>query len=350
MYMTNLDSPCDLLGGTSTIYSGPQIIGYSQEEINHWRTHKISLSYFYIMVTRGVLPFSSYFLWTQKGQTRLPLARGSCYIIDYDLKSSFFTKHIITAAHVALPIRFPNCYGNADLFKGLGERHITSKVLLGAAKRDVPEAGDKQKGDSSQRAGRVVGDLNCNYKVDVFPTTNVAKLTLMQETSINQCPKYFQSLFEGLTPDLNPIELGEELFVAGYSMDEDSGAPNDGFLTMVPLSIHARSVAAIQTHDFGTVVVCSTDSSNEIPASISGGAVIRKKTGGVIGTVAARTVLESPSPISGSQRVMTEGRLVAHREPCVDISGFEALVSQVGPNGVAFTPIAEFYNKLRRLE
>eukprot|EP00744_Colponema_vietnamica_P025396 GILI01037314.1.p1 GENE.GILI01037314.1~~GILI01037314.1.p1 ORF type:complete len:292 (-),score=41.32 GILI01037314.1:56-931(-) len=291
------------------------------------------------MITRGVLPLSSYFLWTQKGQTRLPLARGSCYIIDYDLRASFYTKHIITAAHVALPVRFPNCYGNGDLFKGLGERHITAKILLGA-----PERQDEK------RPGRVVGDLNCNYKIDVFPTTDVAKLTLMQESSIAQCPEYYQHLFEGLKPDLTPIQPGEELIVAGYSMAEESGAPHDGFLAMRPVSYQAISVAAIQTNDFGTVVVCSTNSADEIPASISGGAVIRVKTGGVIGTVAARTALESPPPIDAAQRVAVEGRLAAHREPCVDISGFADLRAKVGPHGVAFTPINEFLNALRRLE
>ena len=347
-------------------------------------------------LVKGVLPFSSYFLWTQKGFTRLPLARGSCHVMAYDSKAAFFTRHIVTAAHVAMPIRFPQCFGNASLAMGLGERHITSKVILPSTARErdrviakaraaaaaasfggdeakiPPSLLEKIAADPAHRVGRAIGDLNTNYKVDIFPTTTVARQTFKQEGSIDLCPPHVSELFEGLLPDLTPIQPGDELLFVGYAMDEEAASPHDGFLTMRQLQISGTAVAAVEAQAFGTVIVCSTegdiganaaDSNNGgmlgavIPASIAGGAVLRKSTGRVVGTIAAKTAIETTEPLfpatdaATTSAVNADGQRVAFSDPCVDLTSFgPQLAEKVGSRGIAFTPINEYHNALRKFE
>lgn len=269
------------------------------------------------------LGFSSYILWAEKGMTNLPFVRGSAFLLEYRAKNAFYTRHIITAGHVAVPVRYKGLYGDTPAMQSLGERHVSSKLL-------VPGPAD--------RGHKVVYDLNVRFKVATFGQTDVAVCTFKNEAEYYAAPEELQPQLRPLKVDPSPLGKGEDLLLCGVDVLNDTNAPHDGFMSLVPTSMPCRTEAVVVSREYGTVLVVSTE--KELPLSMCGAAVIRPSTGGVVGVVCAKASRVPPPPVAG-------GRAQLYLDPWLDLSPFPAAVgTTTGSFSAAFVPLSEFYKKM----
>ncbi|EPY32334.1 hypothetical protein STCU_02863 [Strigomonas culicis] len=269
---------------------------------------------------------SSYFLWTQKGQTILPLVRGSGFLLRFKQQGTFYHYHVITAAHVSCPVRYRGLYGDSVGFKAIGERHVSARML-------TPHAETHQ----------VQHALDMEFRQHYMPNVDVAALRCRDEAQLDGLR---------LAPfevDEKPIEDGTELVYCGFDAIEERANPNDDGLTLREVRLDGTCKAAIVSLDYGTVLAGSIDSlsdderaqGKQMPLSLSGGPVLRKSTGKVVGVVAARIMKNAPprDPHAGT----------LYQDPYLDLSENVSL-HQRWPLDVAFVPIGEFYNSLCRSE
>lgn len=299
-----------------------------------------------IMSAFGV---SSYFLWTQKGQTVLPLVRGSGFLMAFRQLNAFYSYHVISAAHVSCPVRHKPIYGDSIGLKAIGERHISTRLLL-------PDA----------TTHKVAQSFDLNFRQSYLPNVDVASLRVTDEAALKTYVASTQSGASALSvvePDLEPIEEGTELVLCGVHTQEERANPNDDGLTMLPMRLAATCKAALLSLDYGTVLLASIDGQAEtastaaaaaaagaspqypvvppLPLSMCGGPVLRKSSGKCVGVIVAQVMRAAPP------RDVNAGAL--YQDPYLDISEHTALHSHL-PLDVAFVPIGEFYDPLGRCE
>ncbi|KAG5496126.1 hypothetical protein JKF63_02427 [Porcisia hertigi] len=296
---------------------------------------------------------SSYFLWTQKGQTVLPLVRGSGFLMAFEQLNTFYSYHIISAAHVTCPVRHRRVYGDTIGLKAIGERHISTRLL-------IPDT-------STHKVSR---SFDLEFRQQYMPNTDVASLRLSQEKQFKEVMQPSQgnstsseSSLQVINPDLDHIEEGDELILCGMQTEEERANPNDDGLKLTPTCLAATCKAALVSLDYGTVLLASIDgpaeetttssaSSNAtfasapvtvppLPLSMCGGPVLRRSSGKCVGVIVARVMRNAPprDPQSAS----------LYHDPYLDISEHIALHAH-WPLDVAFVPIGEFYGALRRSE
>lgn len=282
----------------------------------------------------SVVGVSSYFLWTQKGMTNLPLVRGSGFLVAFKQHNTFYHHHVLTAAHVSCPVRFKPLYGDTIGLRAIGERHVTTRLL-------VPDVA----------APRVKYSIPLVFKQEVLPNVDVATL---------RCTDERQLAGAGLTPlemDMDPIEEGTELVFCGCNATEERANPNDDGLTLTQRRLEGVCKAALVSLDYGTVLlasierdvssasgeatVVSGDLVSPLPLGMCGGPVLRKSSGKCVGVIAARVLKNAPP------RDPNAGAL--YQDPYLDVSENKSLHSQ-WPIDVAFVPIGEFYHAMRRSE
>lgn len=311
----------------------------------------------------SVFGVSSYFLWTQKGMTTLPLVRGSGFTIKADLVHSFYTRHVITAAHVACPVKYPAIYGNTNGLRAIGERHISTKVLLPNLE---PQQAATRNGKTRLPMTKTV-DLEFAQKR--FNNVDACSLRIKNESSV------LKELGDSLQPfevDITALQEGEELIFLGMKSTEDVANPSDNDLMLEPRRFEGRVLASLQTRDFGTVLLAQTD---VLPhGSLCGGPVVRKSNGRCVGVIVAPVRSNAPprrlpreredSEASADEKERIHARMSADAtratnlkdvmdsliaEPWLDVSS-TAEVSSVPNLNVAFVPLMEFHSALRRHE
>ncbi|KAK7199669.1 hypothetical protein NESM_000012400 [Novymonas esmeraldas] len=292
------------------------------------------------MSTFGV---SSYFLWTQKGQTVLPLVRGSGFLVQFRQLSTFYEYHVLSAAHVTCPVRHRKIYGDSVGFKAIGERHISTRLLLADA-----------------TTHKVRSSHALEFRQQFMPNTDVASLRLTKEKEFKAVAA--SSSLEAVELDLEPIEEGEALVLCGMNAEEERANPNDDGLTLTPMRLNATCKAALLSIDYGTVLLASIDGSAEataaaatagsspseavtapppLPLSMCGGPVLRRSSGKCVGVIAARVMKNAPPRDPRSAAL--------YQDPYLDISEHLSLHPH-WPLDVAIVPIGEFYDPLRRCE
>lgn len=306
---------------------------------------------------------SSYFLWTQKGQTVLPLVRGSGFLMKFQQLNTFYAYHVISAAHVSCPVKYKAVYGDTVGLKAIGERHISTRLLL-------PSTGTH----------KVAASLDLEFRQHYMPNVDVASLRVKDEKALKEWMKEStgkgqeqgaaHDTLQAIEPDLEPIEEGTELVLCGVDTQEERANPNDDGLTLRPIRLAATCKAALLTLDYGTVLLASIDgfaspeqkaemdaaarSSSAgssphsaahpvppLPLSMCGGPVLRKSSGKCVGVMVARVMKSAPP------RDVNAGAV--YQDPYLDISEHTALHAH-WPLDVAFVPIGEFYDPLRRCE
>lgn len=298
---------------------------------------------------------SSYFLWTQKGQTVLPLVRGSGFLMKFHQLSTFYSYHVISAAHVSCPVRYKPIYGDTVGLKAIGERHISTRLLL-----------------PDPTTHRVRHSLDLDFHQTYLPNVDVASLRVKNEMQLKEwmsaeAEKSSDDDCNGLAalravePDLEPIEEGTELVLCGVHAEEERANPNDDGLTLISIRLAATCKAALLSLDYGTVLLASIDGPAEssaggaapsssspqepdvppLPLSMCGGPVLRKSSGKCVGVIVARVMKSAPP------RDLNSGAV--YQDPYLDISEHVALHAH-WPLDVAFVPIGEFYDPLRRCE
>ncbi|KEG14745.1 hypothetical protein DQ04_00321140 [Trypanosoma grayi] len=263
----------------------------------------------------SVVAVSSYFLWTQKGNTILPLVRGSGFLVSFKQLSGFYSYHVLSAAHVACPVRYRQIYGDTVGLRAIGERHISTRLL------------------KPHSNGLVEASLEMEFKQNFFPNVDVVSLRCRDERRL----KDLQLISVDL--DLNPIENDTELLFHGIDVSEEKTNPNDDGLRVTPVCIEGNCKAALVSLDYGTVVLASLKS--PLILSMCGGPVVRKDNGRCVGIVVARVLKGAPP------RDPQVGTL--YQDPYLDISQNEDIHAN-GRMDVAFVPIREFYDSLRRCE
>lgn len=271
------------------------------------------------------LGLSSYFLWTQKGLTNLPLVRGSGFIVPFSQVNGFFKFHIVTAAHVSCPVRYRQLYSSdasISALNAIGERHVSNRILI------------------PQRHGPVkVESVPLRFQQHFMPNVDVSLLRVENEELIlnNSLPV--------LEVDVTPLEDGEEIVLCGMECSEIPGNPNDDELSMIPRQLHAVCKAALVSVDYGTVLLGELiDPPSDdflLPVSMCGGPVLRKSNGKVVGVIVSRVTRGAvPQDMS---------RPMKHCDPFLDVSD-NTDVLQRWPFHVAFVPFAEFEGAMRRSE
>ncbi|AIO00959.1 hypothetical protein LPMP_320720 [Leishmania panamensis] len=301
------------------------------------------------MSTFGV---SSYFLWTQKGQTVLPLVRGSGFLLAFQQLNTFYSYHVMSAAHVTCPVKYRKLYGDTVGLKAIGERHISTRLL-------IPDEATR----------KVRSSFELEFRQQYMPNTDVASLRLCREKQFKETIQSPQDSSAGTTspleviePDLDPIEEGDELILCGVHTEEERANPNDDGLMLTPMRLTATCKAALLSLDYGIVLLASIDgpaeevrggssgsavsasSSVTVPPlslSMCGGPVLRRSSGRCVGVIAARVMKNAPP--RDPQAVSL------YQDPYLDISEHIALHTH-WPLDVAFVPIGEFYDPLRRCE
>ncbi|ORC88432.1 uncharacterized protein TM35_000173040 [Trypanosoma theileri] len=263
----------------------------------------------------SVLGVSSYFLWTQKGKTILPLVRGSGFLVSFQQLNSFYKYHLLSAAHVTCPVRYRQVYGDTIGLRAIGERHISTRLL-------------------SPKSNCSVGtSLEMEFSQTYFPNMDVSSLRCKSEKEIEN------SKFLPFELDLNPIKEGTELIFLGMESLEERGNPNDDGLRLREVQIKGECRVALVSLDYGTVVLASLES--PLILSMCGGPVIRKDNGSCVGVIVARVLKNAPP------RDPNVGAL--YQDPWLDISQNES-IHACGKVDVAFVPVREFYDSLRRCE
>ncbi|KAH8613393.1 hypothetical protein ERJ75_000792100 [Trypanosoma vivax] len=263
----------------------------------------------------SVLGVSSYFLWTQKGNTVLPLVRGSGFLVAFQQLSSFYRYHVLSAAHVTCPVRYRQIYGNTVGLRAIGERHISTRLL-------------KPQGD-----GKIETSLDMEFAQNYLLNVDVASLRCKNEDQVEELG------LKSLQADLNPIEEGTVLLFKGMEVSEERSNPNDDGLRLTEASLEGECKAAFVSLDYGTVVLATLQS--PLHLSMCGGPVVRRDSGGCVGVIVARVLSNAPP------RDPQVGAL--YQDPWLDVSENKTVCAR-GPVDVAFVPIREFYDSLRRCE
>lgn len=266
---------------------------------------------------------SSYFLWTQKGLTNLPLVRGSSFLVSFEQLNGFYKYHVVTAAHVSCPVRYKQVYGvdgDQSPLNAIGERHISNKLLL------------------TDKLGCVVPH-SLTFKQHFMPNVDVSLLRLEREAKVE---KYFQPL----EVDTSPLRDGEEIVLYGMKAEEESGNPNDDGLKLIPLQYEAVCKAALVSLDYGTVFLGAVhelmDKEDEfIPSSMCGGPVVRKSNGKVVGVIVSRPTRTLP--------LQDRTKPINYSEPFLQVEDNAGVLDR-WPLHVAFVPFTEFNGAMRRSE
>ncbi|AYU81616.1 hypothetical protein LdCL_320012500 [Leishmania donovani] len=300
----------------------------------------------------SIFGVSSYFLWTQKGQTVLPLVRGSGFLMPFQHLNTFYSYHVMSAAHVTCPVKHRKLYGDTIGLKAIGERHISTRLL-------IPD----------EATHKVQSSFELEFRQEYMPNTDVASLRLCKEEQFKQAMLPPQNSGTGaasplqvIQPDLDRIEEGDELILCGVHTQEERANPNDDGLALNPMRLIATCKAALLSLDYGTVLLASIDGPAEearesgsgsaasasrpvtvppLPLSMCGGPVLRRSSGRCVGVIAARVMKNAPPRDPQSTSL--------YQDPYLDISEHIALHA-LWPLDVAFVPVGEFYDPLRRCE
>ncbi|GET91398.1 hypothetical protein, conserved [Leishmania tarentolae] len=301
----------------------------------------------------SVFGVSSYFLWTHKGQTVLPLVRGSGFLMSFQQLNTFYRYHVVSAAHVTCPVKHRKLYGGTIGLKAIGERHISTRLL-------IPD----------KASHKVQSSFDLEFRQEYMPNTDVASLRVSKEDEFRKAMLAPQDSGTGTTsplqviqPDLDPIEEGDELILCGVCTEEERANPNDDGLMLTPMRLMATCKAALLSLDYGTVLLASIDGLAEeeageresgtaasasklvtvppLPLSMCGGPVLRRSSGRCVGVIAARVMKNAPPRDPNSASL--------YQDPYLDISEHISLHAH-WPLDVAFVPIGEFYDPLRRCE
>lgn len=268
---------------------------------------------------------SSYFLWTQKGLTTLPLVRGSGFIVPFSQVNGFFKFHVVTAAHVSCPVRYRQLYSSdvsVSALNAIGERHVSNRIL-------IPQPQSPLKLDSSP----------LRFQQFFMPNVDVSLLRMENEEAVTKAS------LPVVEVDLTPLEDGEEIVLCGMDCSETPGNPNDDELSIAPRQFNAVCKAALVSVDYGTVllgeIVDPPSGDFSLPASMCGGPVLRRSNGKAVGVIVSR-VNRSTAPQDISKPMK-------HYDPFLDVSD-NTDVLQRWPFHVAFVPFAEFEGAMRRSE
>lgn len=299
-----------------------------------------------------VFGVSSYFLWTQKGLTTLPLVRGSGFVVPFRHVNGFYKYHVITAAHVSCPVRYPQLFSSdkdSNPLQAIGERHISNRLLL-----SKPSIGPPEKTKVS--AFNVSPSYNLRFQQYFMPNSDVAILRIENEESFFQ--DYPESTVE---VDLSPLEDGEEIVLCGVDAREATGNPNDDGLQLLPCQFSAVCKAALVSVDYGTVLLgeikklhkmdgerCTVvncrdevEGSPPFPSSLCGGPVLRKTNKKAVGVIVARVARHVPLKDLSKPSVI--------HEPFLNLSDNKEILDQ-WPLDVAFVPFTDFEGSMRRTE
>lgn len=281
---------------------------------------------------------SSYFLWTQKGLTVLPLVRGSAFLLAFKQQHAFYRYHVVTASHVANPVRHRSLYGDSIGLNAIGERHVSTRLL-------APQKPDGPTGGGDRGVGYTIA---LEFTQHFMPNTDIAVL---------RCKNEQQVVEAGLAPlevDPDPIEEGTTVMFCGVRSEEERANPNDDGLRMHPCTLSGTCKAALVSHEYGTVLLASMEgaanakdgegtslANHPLPLSMCGGPVLRRSTGKCVGVTVARACKNAPPRDPHSQTLF--------QDPYLDISETTTL-HHLAPLEVAFVPIGEFYQALKRTE
>eukprot|EP00796_Vickermania_ingenoplastis_P006501 gene6501-4683_t len=272
----------------------------------------------------SVFGVSSYFLWTQKGLTTLPLVRGSGFLVRFTQLNCFHTLHVVTAAHVSCPVRYEQLYssqGKGGPLSSIGQRHINNRLL-------VPKGEEK---------GQFVAHP-LRFDQHFMPNVDVSVLRLEKE-------KEAMESVTALEVDVQPVQCGDEVTFYGMDCQEAPANPNDDGMAMQLRRMDAVCRAAIVSVDYGTVLLASiqgaaAEQEANWPVSMCGGPVVRKASGKVVGVAVARVLGHAP-PVNKARGVQCE--------PFLSV-GDNAAVMKMWPLHLAFVPIADFSGAMRRSE
>lgn len=296
---------------------------------------------------------SSYFLWTQKGLTTLPLVRGSGFVVPFRHVNGFYKYHIITAAHVSCPVRYPQLFSSDkdnNPLQAIGERHISNRLL-------VPKPPIWPPGQTNSSIFNVsTSSYNLRFQQYVMPNSDVAVLRIENEE------KFFKHYPESsVEVDLSPLEDGEEIVLCGVDAREATGNPNDDGLQLMPCQFSAVCKAALVAVDYGTVLLgeikkvhkmdgeqCTivnyrdeVEGSPPFPSSLCGGPVLRKTNKKVVGVIVARVARHVPPKDLSKPSIISE--------PFLNLSDNKEILDK-WPLDVAFVPFADFEGSMRRTE
>ncbi|RNF11593.1 uncharacterized protein Tco025E_06628 [Trypanosoma conorhini] len=263
----------------------------------------------------SVLGVSSYFLWTQKGKTVLPLVRGSGFLVSFQQIGGFYRYHVLGAAHVTCPVKYRQIYGDTVGLRAIGERHISTKLLKPGSK------------------GAVEASIDLEFAQTYLPNVDVSSLRCKDERQLSEsCLRAFEL-------DLGPIKEGTELLFWGVKAEEERANPNDDGLRLKEACIEGECRAALVSLDYGTVVLASLGS--PLVLSMCGGPVVRKDNGRCVGVIVAQALKNAP-PSDPQVTPLCQ-------DPWLDLSHNE-VIHTCGKFNVAFVPVREFYDPLRRCE
>jgi hypothetical protein len=299
-------------------------------------------------VNGSVFGVTAYTLMTTKGRTFVPLVRGTGFCVGFS-NTSFYTRHVVTAGHVARPQRYGKLYGNAPELSQIKDRHVSTKLHLFTP------------------AGQRFALLPLEFNVHSPPRVNVAILRIEREG-----PILSDMSSKGL-PAIEPFELdteglarGEDVRVMGLhmtSVDTLADAVN-----MVPEQAMGTLQAKYVSDDLGTVLLANLKSGSITPG-MHGAPVLRASNNKVVGVLVGgtqrhtREYEKAPNEL-GVKRGFADkeprapevtDELNRWREknmhaPAVDISTNAELLDAVPDGGFAFVPLGEFYSFLRRTE
>ncbi|RNF25311.1 hypothetical protein TcG_00317 [Trypanosoma cruzi] len=263
----------------------------------------------------SVLGVSSYFLWTQKGKTVLPLVRGSGFLVLFQQLGGFYKYHVLSAVHVTCPVRYRQIFGDTIGLRAIGERHISTKLLKPGSN------------------GKVDASLDLEFAQSFLPNVDVSSLRCKDEKQINElCLLPFEL-------DVDPIKEGTELLLFGMEAVEERANPNDDGLHLKDACIKGECRAALVSLDYGTVFLASLES--PLSLSMCGGPVVRKDNGRCVGVIVAQVLKNAPP----SDPQVTP----LYQDPWLDLSQNET-INACGKLDVAFVPVREVYDALRRCE
>jgi hypothetical protein len=249
----------------------------------------------------SVFGITNYLLVTQKGRTYIPFVRGTGFLVDFE-SHGFFTKHVITAGHVAVPLRYSAIYGRPPLFSRIGERHLTPKILL------------------FDHQGQRRAVLPLEPKIHELKGTCITSLRVKGEREL------FPRMYEDGVPvpvayDLDDptteIGEGEELVIQGLSLDRDQD-PSD-VAEMKPIVVQAKARLSFLSELFGATVIASTGNVRISPG-MSGSPVLRKSNGKCVGMLicGVKTKLSDPAASPLQQKVTNHNIIHTHANSSED--------------------------------
>lgn len=279
----------------------------------------------------SVFGLSSYFLWTQKGATVLPLVRGSGFVVKFDLLNGFYGHHIVTAAHVACPVKFPAIFGNNAGLRAIGERHITTGLL-------IPDTADSTRNTP----------VPCAFVQKRFLSVDVASLRVKDEKKVLTSEVGNMIRSGAIEFDLNPISRGEELVIRGVRTHEEKVNASDVDVSLSEESVTGTCHSALQSHSYGTVLLVAGESRPH--SSLCGGPVLRKSNGKCVGVLVAAVYNNAPPVLEDEVGGVSHDIKSFVREPWLDISGTKGLETDATRIVAAFAPVTDFHDSLRRSE